>query len=118
MMATTRLENIVGERTAQMSPAERQAHDANVAAKVAAMLLGDAVQDARQEAGLTQAELAERIGIKQPSLCRIETGQVNVSISMLARIAEALGVPLKVTIGTGQATIRNETPATRPAVVR
>lgn len=48
----------------------------------------------RQERGLTQTQLAEMIGIKQPSLARIESGKHTIRLDILERICEALGVSL------------------------
>lgn len=45
----------------------------------------------RSESGLTQQGLAERIGIKQPQLARIETGRQIPKLKTLALIAEGAG---------------------------
>jgi len=55
-----------------------------------------AMLDARQKAGLTQAQVAERMGVKQPVLAKIEGGRLNVSIDTLKRYAHATGCKLKV----------------------
>jgi ribosome-binding protein aMBF1 (putative translation factor) len=50
------------------------------------------IYDARQESGLSQAELAERIGSKQAVISRLEDADYEGhSLSMLQRIAAALG---------------------------
>lgn len=46
---------------------------------------------ARRRAGLSQAELAERLGTIPSSIARIESGQRMPSIRMLLRIAKATG---------------------------
>ena len=49
------------------------------------------IYEARTVAGLTQAELAERIGTKQPVIARLEDADYEGhSLSMLQRIALAL----------------------------
>lgn len=49
------------------------------------------VHDARTAAGLTQAQLAELIGTKQPVIARLENADYEGhSLSMLQRIADAL----------------------------
>ena len=48
--------------------------------------------------GLTQAQLAERVGTKQPSIARLESGQVPPRLSFLRRVVEALGGTLVVKI--------------------
>lgn len=45
----------------------------------------------RREAGLTQTQLAEKCGMMQPNIARIEAGTYATSIDVLSRIAEALG---------------------------
>jgi predicted transcriptional regulator len=44
------------------------------------------LQKLRKKAGLTQAELAQRVGISQSLIARIERGQVNPSLTTLKRI--------------------------------
>lgn len=44
------------------------------------------LQELRRKAGLTQAELASRVGISQSLIARIERGQVNPSLATLRRI--------------------------------
>lgn len=58
--------------------------------------LGEAVRLRREELGLTQAELAERSGLKQPAVARFEAGGTMPTIPMLERLAEALGLRLSV----------------------
>jgi DNA-binding XRE family transcriptional regulator len=46
----------------------------------------------RLRAGLSQAQLAEKINSSQPHIARIERGQTDPGTDTVARIAEALGV--------------------------
>lgn len=52
---------------------------------------------ARARAGLTQAQVAERLGISQPAIARIEGGR-NLSVKTLERYAKATGGKLRITI--------------------
>ena len=45
----------------------------------------------RIDQGLTQAELAERVGTTQSSIARLESGKHKPSLQMLEKVAEALG---------------------------
>jgi transcriptional regulator with XRE-family HTH domain len=45
----------------------------------------------RQELGLTQKELADRLGIGPTNVARIEHGQQNLTVRTLIKVAEALG---------------------------
>ena len=54
------------------------------------------IYDARTDAGLTQKELADRIGTRQPVIARLEDAEyTGHSLSMLNRIAEALNRRLR-----------------------
>ena len=59
----------------------------------------------RQAAGMTQAEVAAALGIKQPTLSRLES-QGDMQISTLQRIIQALGGELDVIARLPTGTIR------------
>ena len=52
--------------------------------------IGNLIRDARKHRGLTQTQLAELLSTSQGAVNRIEKGQQNLSLEMLARIGEAL----------------------------
>lgn len=54
-----------------------------------------AMIDARNEQHITEKEWAERTGITQADISRIENGTRNPSLAMVKRIAEGLGMRLK-----------------------
>ena len=54
---------------------------------------------ARLERGMTQKELAAKIGTRQSNISRIERGQQNTSIGLLNKVAKGLGKKLNVSIG-------------------
>lgn len=51
---------------------------------------------ARLESRMTQKELAERTGIRQSNISRIENGSSSPTIETLARIAAGMGKQLKI----------------------
>jgi UDP-N-acetylglucosamine 1-carboxyvinyltransferase len=53
--------------------------------------IGLLVRDARRHHGLTQAQLAERLGTSQSAIARIEQGGQNLTLELLGRLSEALG---------------------------
>jgi transcriptional regulator with XRE-family HTH domain len=57
------------------------------------MLLGEL----RKLEGVTQVELAEKLGIKQPAISQLEQ-QDDMQISTLQRIVKALGGVLEITV--------------------
>jgi ribosome-binding protein aMBF1 (putative translation factor) len=63
-----------------------------------AFLIGQAVRDRRLALGLSQVELAERAGMTQPALSRLEAGGVVPTIPLLERITAALDAELIVEI--------------------
>ena len=58
------------------------------------VIVGRSVKMLRKEAGISQDVLAERCGIFRTSLSRVESGQANVTISVLAALATVLGVKI------------------------
>ncbi len=55
----------------------------------------------RIEAGLTQVELADRMGTAQPAIARMENGGVRPTLDTLEKLAKAVGKDLVVGIGEG-----------------
>lgn len=58
--------------------------------------LAKSLIELRLKRKISQKELAQRIGSKQPVISRIETATVKPSISLLERIADALEAKLEV----------------------
>jgi ribosome-binding protein aMBF1 (putative translation factor) len=92
-------------RQASLSDTERAESEARAARLAGALRLGIAIRDAREAVGVTQTELAARMHVAQSAVSRIEAGRTNVTVVMLARIAEALGTPLSVRIGQEEASL-------------
>ena len=61
--------------------------------------IGRLIRDARQHGGLTQAQLADQLRTSQSAVNRIEKGQQNLTLEMLARIGSALDSEI-VSVGT------------------
>lgn len=64
--------------------------------------LGDQLRAVRKSRNLTQKEVAERAGISQPALSRIELGGVP-DIETLRRLGNAMGVRFHVIVGNEEA---------------
>jgi HTH-type transcriptional regulator/antitoxin HipB len=58
--------------------------------------IGKRVRELREAAGLSQTDLAGRVGTRQPNIARLEAGGRLPKIATLHRIAEALGMQLEV----------------------
>ena len=57
----------------------------------------DAIKKERKRQGLSQADLAERLGVPQPSIARIEARTVSPTLGILSRIADVLGMDVVLT---------------------
>ena len=55
-----------------------------------------AILDARTSQNMTQKELAERTGINQADISKLENGTRNPSVNLLKRLAEGMGMTLKI----------------------
>lgn len=55
-----------------------------------------AIIDARNSQNLTQKELAERTGINQADISKLENGTRNPSVNLLKRLAEGMDMALKI----------------------
>jgi transcriptional regulator with XRE-family HTH domain len=54
--------------------------------------------EARARAGLTQADVAERMGTSQSTVARLEGGGARPSLSTLKRFAQATGARVRITL--------------------
>jgi transcriptional regulator with XRE-family HTH domain len=57
---------------------------------------GSLIRQAREAEGLTQSQLARRLGITQPSVARLEAAGDNVTLATLQRALNAMGRNLEV----------------------
>ena len=100
------------KRQALASPGVKEAYDA-LEDEFAFL---DEVLKARAESGLTQAEVAERVGTTQSAIARLESAEPkhSPSIATLQRYANALGYRLEVRlVKRRRSTSRAAGPATR-----
>lgn len=63
-----------------------------------AFCLAQTLKEERKRAGLTQEELAEKIGTKKTYISRLENGKADIQLSTLFRIFEGLGKRVSLTI--------------------
>lgn len=55
-----------------------------------------AIVEARTSQNLTQKELAERTGINQADISKLENGTRNPSVNLLKRLADGMGMALRI----------------------
>ncbi|MGY1689751.1 UDP-N-acetylglucosamine 1-carboxyvinyltransferase [Geodermatophilus sp. SYSU D01105] len=70
---------------AHESSASTPAHESSAMHRI-----GLLVRDARRHHGLTQQQLADRLGTSQSAIARIEQGGQNLTLDLLGRLSEAL----------------------------
>lgn len=85
-------------RLAAMTPAERAEYDAAAADVDLALDLAQLVYDARTAAGLSQTELARRMGTSQATISQIEGGGQVPTVATLAKVARATGQDLQINL--------------------
>jgi transcriptional regulator with XRE-family HTH domain len=68
------------------------------ASDLASKLVGKEIRSARIDTRLTQAELAARLQTSSSYVANVEAGRVNLTVGQLARIADALGADLQISL--------------------
>jgi UDP-N-acetylglucosamine 1-carboxyvinyltransferase len=66
------------------------------ASEVHAKVIGRKLSETRQGLGLTQAEVAERLGVSASYLSAVEAGKRNLTLAQLANIAGAMRLGIEV----------------------
>jgi len=69
-----------------------------IAEMFARMELVETLHKARHEAGLTQKELAKRLGTNQTYIAAVERGRKNITFSTLSKYARACGKKVSITL--------------------
>lgn len=95
-MARMTINELKKGRLAAMTADERALFDETYEATRLAFDVGEKVRDAREAAGLSQRELAARMGTSQAAVARLEAGSVGATVTTLQKVGAALD--LKVTV--------------------
>ena len=95
-MARTTSDEVKRRRLAAMSDEERTEFDETYEATRLALEVGERVRDAREAAGLSQRELATRMGTSQAAVARLESGGTGATLTTLQKVATALEVTVDV----------------------
>jgi UDP-N-acetylglucosamine 1-carboxyvinyltransferase len=69
--------------------------------------IGRLISNFRQQRGMTQAELAKKLGTSQSAINRIEKGNQNISIDLLSRISDVLNKQI-ISLNPGSVSLRIE----------
>jgi predicted RNase H-like HicB family nuclease/DNA-binding XRE family transcriptional regulator len=65
---------------------------------------------AREDAGLTQAEVAQRAGVPVQQIAKLERPDESPTVDSLVKVAAALGVPLEIRVGPRVRPVRRAPP--------
>ncbi len=99
MMAKKKRNPRVGENLAKVIE-QRKAKSPNFAAlyneEFNKLALAQQVRELREMLQLSQADLAERAGTKQPAIARLESGRILPRLDLLHKVAQALGLQLEI----------------------
>ena len=83
-------------KLAAMTASERVAYEEAYATTTLALAVGEQVRDARENAGLSQRDLAVRMGTSQAAVARLEAGGVGATLTTLQKVAAALDLHVAV----------------------
>ena len=101
-MVRTTIDELKKRRRAAMTDGERSHLDEAYETTRLALDVGEKVRNAREAAGLSQRELAARMGTSQAAVARLEAGGVSATLTTLQKVATALD--LRVTVELSAAT--------------
>ena len=93
-MGCTPIEDLITEDFGVPGTAERD----NFENSCEAFIIGEQLKAERLKAGMTQEQLAAKIGTKKSYISRIETGHTDIQLSTLIKICQGLGRKISFTI--------------------
>lgn len=99
-MSRVTMDELKNRRLAAMSDEERAEFDQAYEASRLAIEVGEKVRDAREAAGLSQRDLAARMGTSQAAVARLEAGGVGATLTTLQKVASALDLKISVRLET------------------
>lgn len=94
IMASDTLDELLNAEYGERGTESRESFEA----EADAFCLAECLKEQRRLAGLTQEQLAEKIGTKKSYISKIENGRSDVQLSTLFRIFAGLGKRVSVTI--------------------
>ena len=87
-------------RLAAMTPSEREQFNETYSATRLALDVGEKIRDARDATGLSQRDLAARMGTSQAAVARLEAGGVGATLTTLQKVAAALDLTIAIELKT------------------
>ena len=93
-MGCTPIEDLLAEDFDILRTSERNEFESNCEA----FIIGEQLKAERLKAGMTQEQLAAKIGTKKSYISRIENGHTDIQLSTLFKIFQGLGRKISFTI--------------------
>ncbi len=94
IMAATSLDELLDAEYGKVGTPARDTFETDAEA----FCLAEKLKEERKNAGLTQEQLAERIGTKKSYISKIENGHSDIQLSTLFRVFSGLGKRVSLTI--------------------
>ena len=70
-----------------------------IEAERAKLIMAEKLVEIREKQGMTQSELAKRLGVSQQVISRIESAENNLTLTTLIKLMAVYGIVLKIGIG-------------------
>ena len=86
-LSLTNIEDYITEDFGELGTPQRDEFELSCDA----FIIGEKLKEERLKSGLTQEQLATRIGTKKSFISRVENGHTDIQISTLSRIFNGLG---------------------------
>ena len=93
-MNLTPIEDLIAEDFGAVGTPERDQFDM----ECDAFIIGEQLKEERQRAGLSQEQLAQKIGTKKSFISRVENGRADIQLSTLVRLFQGLGRQVRVMV--------------------
>lgn len=93
-MRLTPIEDLITEDFGEIGTPERDQFEMDCDAFV----IGEQLREERIKSGLTQEQLADRIGTKKSFISRVERGHADIQLSTLVKLFQGLGRKISVKV--------------------
>lgn len=90
----TPVEDLIAEDFGKVGTPERDTFEM----ECDAFIIGEQLKDERLKAGLTQEELADKIGTKKSFVSRVENGKADIQLSTLVKVFRGVGREISVRV--------------------
>ena len=90
----TPLEDLIAEDFGAVGSPEREQFDM----ECDTFIIGEQLKNERLKAGLTQEQLANKIGTKKSFISRVEKGHADIQLSTLVKLVQGVGRQVRVSV--------------------